>query len=166
MLYKLLPIQGHLIITKTGHYYPISSVIRQSSFFFQDNPKDLDPSYQINLYLGLFWKGKTCIIAKLYRIHFVICSHSRKRQTVSNSRIQYFPTSNSLLNPIKNHLGFEMHVWVLLVELLPFYNFFLLLFTSLEARSGNILSFLLPLFQEGQLSVTGESMCMKYWLTA
>ena len=28
------------------------------------------------------------------------------------------------------------------------------------------LSFLLPLIQEGQLSVTGESMCMKYWLTA
>ena len=25
---------------------------------------------------------------------------------------------------------------------------------------------LLPLFQEGQLSVTGESMCTKYWLTA
>ena len=25
------------------------------------------------------------------------------------------------------------------------------------------LSFLLPLIQEGQLSVTGESMCMKYW---
>ena len=35
-----------------------------------------------------------------------------------------------------------------------------------RARSGNILSFLLPLFQEGQLSVTGESMCTKYWLTA
>ena len=32
--------------------------------------------------------------------------------------------------------------------------------------SGHILSFLLPLFQEGQLSVTGESMCTKYWLTA
>ena len=31
---------------------------------------------------------------------------------------------------------------------------------------GNILSFLLPLFQGGQLSVTGESMCTKYWLTA
>ena len=30
------------------------------------------------------------------------------------------------------------------------------------SRSGNILSFLLPLFQEGQLSVTGESMCTKY----
>ena len=28
-----------------------------------------------------------------------------------------------------------------------------------ETRSGDILSFLLPLIQEGQLSVTGESMC-------
>ena len=35
-----------------------------------------------------------------------------------------------------------------------------------NTRSGNILSFLLPLFPEGQLSATGESMCMKYWLTA
>ena len=37
---------------------------------------------------------------------------------------------------------------------------------SIPGLSGNILSFLLPLFQEGQLSVTGESMCTKYWLTA
>ena len=36
---------------------------------------------------------------------------------------------------------------------------------GIDTRSGKILSFLLPLFQEGQLSVTGESMCMKYWLT-
>ena len=28
------------------------------------------------------------------------------------------------------------------------------------------LSFHLSLFQEGQLSVTGEGMCTKYWLTA
>ena len=35
-----------------------------------------------------------------------------------------------------------------------------------DTRSGNILSFLLPLFQKGQLSVTGESMCTKNWLTA
>ena len=28
------------------------------------------------------------------------------------------------------------------------------------------LSFLLPLIQEGQLSVTGENMCAKHWLTA
>ena len=31
-----------------------------------------------------------------------------------------------------------------------------------DTWSGNILSFLLPLFQEGQLQVTGESMCTKY----
>ena len=35
-----------------------------------------------------------------------------------------------------------------------------------DTRSGHILSCLLPLVQEGQLSVTGESMCTKYWLTA
>ena len=35
-----------------------------------------------------------------------------------------------------------------------------------DTRSGHILSFFLPLIQEGQLSVTGESMCTKYWLTA
>ena len=28
-----------------------------------------------------------------------------------------------------------------------------------DTWSGNMLSFLLPLFQEGQLSVTGESVC-------
>ena len=33
-----------------------------------------------------------------------------------------------------------------------------------RSQSGNILSFLLPLFHEGQLSVTGESMCTKYLL--
>ena len=31
-----------------------------------------------------------------------------------------------------------------------------------DTQSGHILSFLLPLIQGGQLSVTGESMCMKY----
>ena len=35
-----------------------------------------------------------------------------------------------------------------------------------DTRSGNILSLLLPLFQEGQLSVTGKSMSTNYWLTA
>ena len=32
-----------------------------------------------------------------------------------------------------------------------------------DTRSGHMLSFLFPLIQEGQLSVTGESMCTKYW---
>ena len=36
---------------------------------------------------------------------------------------------------------------------------------AFDTWSGHILSFLLPLIQEGQLSVTGESMCRKYWLT-
>ena len=31
-----------------------------------------------------------------------------------------------------------------------------------NTRTGHILLFLLPLNQEGQLSVTGESICMKY----
>ena len=35
-----------------------------------------------------------------------------------------------------------------------------------DTGSGNLLSFLLQLFQEGQLSVTGKSMCTKYCLTA
>ena len=36
-----------------------------------------------------------------------------------------------------------------------------------DTRFGHILSFLLPLIQGGgQLSVTGESMFTKYWLTA
>ena len=35
-----------------------------------------------------------------------------------------------------------------------------------DTRLDHILSFLLPLNQEGQLPVTGESMCTKYWSTA
>ena len=35
-----------------------------------------------------------------------------------------------------------------------------------DTQSGHILSFLLPLIREGQLSVTGKSMCTKYWLSA
>ena len=44
--------------------------------------------------------------------------------------------------------------------------FVFMLGPGFDTRSGHILSFLLPLIQEGQLSVTGESMCTKYWLTA
>ena len=35
-----------------------------------------------------------------------------------------------------------------------------------NTRSGHILWFLLLLIQEGQLSVTGENMCTKYWSAA
>ena len=37
--------------------------------------------------LALFWKGKTCIIAKFLRTDIVICSHSREGKTVPYSRI-------------------------------------------------------------------------------
>ena len=49
-------------------------------------------------------------------------------------------------------------------ESLRYFHHYIHLYLPVD--SGNILSFLLPLFQEGQLSVTGESMCTKYWLTA
>ena len=35
-----------------------------------------------------------------------------------------------------------------------------------DTRSSHILSFLLPLIQEDQLPVTGDSICTEYWLTA
>ena len=35
-----------------------------------------------------------------------------------------------------------------------------------NTRSGYILSFPPPLIQKGQLPITGESMCTKYWSTA
>ena len=37
---------------------------------------------------------------------------------------------------------------------------------SIPGLATYFFSFLLPIFQEGQLSITGESMCTKYWLTA
>ena len=38
--------------------------------------------------------------------------------------------------------------------------------SGFDNRSGHTFSFLLLLFQEGQLLVSGKSMCIKYWLTA
>ena len=42
------------------------------------------------------------------------------------------------------------------------------LFATVLSRgySSELIFITLPLFQEGQLSVTGESMYTKYWLTA
>ena len=37
--------------------------------------------------LGLFWKGKTGIIANFHRNDLVICSHSIEEKTPSYSRI-------------------------------------------------------------------------------
>ena len=57
-------------------------------FSFQNNPKNLDPSYKMDLDLWrLFRKGKTHIIAKFQRTYLVICSHSREGKTLCYSRI-------------------------------------------------------------------------------
>ena len=62
-------------------------------FSFQNNPKNLDPSYKIDLDvldclgMGLFRKDKTGIIAKFHRTDLVICCCSRDRKTLSYNRI-------------------------------------------------------------------------------
>ena len=56
--------------------YRISLVIRWS-FSFQNSPKNLDPSYKVDLEsFGLFRKDKTHIMAKFQRTDSVICCHS------------------------------------------------------------------------------------------
>ena len=63
---------GHKTV-QTPMEYRISSVIRWEFFFsFQNNPKDLDPSYDGSRSLGLFRKGKIGIIAKFHRTDLVI----------------------------------------------------------------------------------------------
>ena len=66
---------------KTDFYFP-----------FQNNPKDLDPSYKIDLdppskmdldLWDCLGRVKTHIIAKLHRTDLVICSYSREGQTLS-----------------------------------------------------------------------------------
>ena len=65
-------------LTHNQSLYCISPVKRWS-FFFQNNPKNLDPSYKTDLDIwDLIKKGKTCIIAKFHRTDLVICSHSRE----------------------------------------------------------------------------------------
>ena len=58
--------------------------------------------------------------------------------------------------------GYNIWFYAKVIKIIPNYHQL-----EFDTRSGHIhvLSFLLPLIQEGQLSVTGESMCTKYWLT-
>ena len=58
---------------------------------------------------------------------------------------------------------YASNAWLLSLSLIVYS---ILSYKRFDTRSGNILSFLLPLFSEGQLSVTGENMRTKYWLTA
>ena len=69
------------------NFYRISSVIR--GFSFQNNAKNLDPSYKMALDLRdcLGRKGKILITAKFHMTDLVIRGHSREGKTPSYSRI-------------------------------------------------------------------------------
>ena len=67
--------------------YRISSIIRRS-FFFQNNPKDLDPSCKMDLDLrDCLGRVKIGFIAKFHRTDLVILSHSIWTKPPSYSRI-------------------------------------------------------------------------------
>ena len=54
---------------------------------FQNNPKNLDPSYKMDLDLWIVRKGKTCITVKFHRTDLVIYNPSREGNTPSYSQI-------------------------------------------------------------------------------
>ena len=43
--------------------------------------------YDRSRFLGVVWKGKTCIIAKFPMTDLFICSHSKEGKTLSYSRL-------------------------------------------------------------------------------
>ena len=61
-------------------FYHIFSVIRKS-FFIPKNPKNLDPSYKMDIDLwDCLGRVKSHIIAKFYRTDLVICSLSSEER--------------------------------------------------------------------------------------
>ena len=68
-------------------------------FSFKTIPKNLDPSYKMDLDLwGLFRKGRTHITVKFHRIDLVKCSHSREGKTASYSRINMVNSKTQYLD--------------------------------------------------------------------
>ena len=53
----------------------------KTEFFFQTNPKNLDPSYKMDLDLWDCLGSKIQIIVKFHRTDLVICRHSREWKT-------------------------------------------------------------------------------------
>ena len=66
--------------------YCISSVIRQF-FSFQNNPRNLDPSYKMDLDLWDCLGRVKLILQQNFSELILICSHSRESKTPSFSRI-------------------------------------------------------------------------------
>ena len=59
----LLALSQYLVLDKRVFLW-----LQDRVYSFHDNPKNLDPSYKMDLeYLGLFRKGKTHIIAKFHK---------------------------------------------------------------------------------------------------
>ena len=68
--------------------YRISLVIRQSFLFLPKHPKNLDPSYKMDLDLkDCLGRVKLVLVAKFHRTDSVICSHSREGKTSSYSQV-------------------------------------------------------------------------------
>ena len=65
--------------------YCISSAIRQSFSPSKTIQKSRPILQDESRSLGLFRKGKICIVAKFQRSDVVICSHSREGKTLSYS---------------------------------------------------------------------------------
>ena len=111
---------GLCVLCKSYH---ISSVIRQSFFSFQNNPKNLDLSYRTDQILGLFRKGKSQ--SKVSKDYLVICSNSRQGETLSYSRINMVQTKKNVWNNVvgenfhKSHLLKRLFLYIyFLMEIL------------------------------------------------
>ena len=75
--------EGKTFVTS---FYRISSLIRQC-FSFQNNHKNLDPSYKRDLDLwDCLERVKLVLQQKLHRTDLIICTHSREGKTPSYSR--------------------------------------------------------------------------------
>ena len=121
---------------------------------FARKPKEIASLMKMHSTLKVPYCITKCALAIIYSNSFSHCKVDQKK-TVAIS--QTF-----------NHVQLHVHLMHLFNTRICRYTC-IYITPSVQIRhswSGNILSFLLPLFQEGQLSVTGESMCTKYLLTA
>ena len=80
----MVPYNNHCTEARS-HKFNFFSGYKTEVFFFQNNPINLDPSYDGSRSLKLFRKGQTHIIANFHGTDLFICSHSREGKTLSYS---------------------------------------------------------------------------------
>ena len=78
-----------LLLSKVLSKFNCISLFIRQFFSFQNNPKNLVPSYKMDLDLWDFF-GRIKLIVKFHRTDSVICSHSREEK----------PTSYILINTV------------------------------------------------------------------